>query len=119
MLLGIFGRRRRHTQQIAQSWRRATSLTTMEESYNEEKKDDSDLSEQQAGDAASYEQGKGASSTAGISRATGDKQRPPRCIPSFYSARFSEHFFPSDEGGNASPKKLSIFQRYAMSMVCC
>jgi len=90
-----------------------------EESHNEEKKDDSDPLSEQAGDAASYEPENGASSSEikSEARATGEKPRPPRGVPSFYSARFSEHFFPNNnDGGNASPKKLSIFQRYAMSM---
>ena len=93
----------------------------MEESH-EEKKDDGDpIPDEQAGDSVDDKPANAASAAAdnkSEARAAEDKPSAPRAVPSFYSAGFSDHFFPTsdDDGGNESPKKLSIFQRYAMSM---
>jgi hypothetical protein len=41
-----------------------------------------------------------------------ERKHPKRLLPSYYADSFHEHFFPYED----NPKKLSIPQRYAMSM---
>jgi len=41
-----------------------------------------------------------------------ERKHPKRLLPSYYADSFHEHFFPHED----NPKKLSIPQRYAMSM---